>query len=116
MNMIEGACHCGAVRWSLEGVPETATACNCTICRRKGYFLSFHSPEKFRLETPREAITVYTFNSHNIRHQFCKTCGCAVFGEGVGPDGKAMVAVNLRCAEDFDLEGVKTVAFDGASL
>jgi hypothetical protein len=34
--MIEGSCHCGAVRWSFEGVPEAATACNCTVCRRYG--------------------------------------------------------------------------------
>jgi hypothetical protein len=28
--MIEGSCHCGAVRFSFEGVPDGATACNCT--------------------------------------------------------------------------------------
>jgi hypothetical protein len=32
--MIEGACHCGAVRWEFDPVPDGATACNCTVCRR----------------------------------------------------------------------------------
>jgi len=32
--VIEGSCHCGAVRWRLEATPEAATACNCTVCRR----------------------------------------------------------------------------------
>ena len=33
---IEGSCLCGAVRWRFEGLPESATACNCTACRRYG--------------------------------------------------------------------------------
>ncbi|MEY4544478.1 MAG: hypothetical protein RL685_673 [Pseudomonadota bacterium] len=34
--MIEGVCHCGGVRWSFEGVPDSVTSCSCTICRRYG--------------------------------------------------------------------------------
>ena len=34
--MIEGSCHGGKVRLTFEGVPESATACNCMICRRYG--------------------------------------------------------------------------------
>jgi hypothetical protein len=58
----------------------------------------------------------YTFGRHVIRHQFCKTCGCAPFSEGTGPDGEAMVAINLRCAENLDLSTLKIAQFDGASL
>jgi hypothetical protein len=36
--------------------------------------------------------------------------------EGTGPDGEAMVAVNLRCAENRDLSTIKITQFDGASL
>ena len=89
--------------------------CNCSICRRKGHLLAFAPPDRFTLETPREALTVYTWNQHVIRHQFCKTCGCAPFGEGETPDGP-MLAINLRCAEDLDLSRVKINPFDGASL
>jgi len=34
--MIEGSCHCGVVRWHFDGMPESATTCNCTVCRRYG--------------------------------------------------------------------------------
>ncbi len=34
--MIEGTCHCGAVRWQFDGQPDGPTACNCTVCRRYG--------------------------------------------------------------------------------
>ena len=113
--MIRGSCHCGAVRYTLDTDPTEAMECNCSICRRKGYLLAFASPAGFTLETPREALAVYTWNQHVIRHQFCKTCGCAPFGEGETPDG-AMVAINLRCAEDVDLSRVNINPFDGASL
>jgi hypothetical protein len=56
------------------------------------------------------------FKSHTIRHQFGKTCGCAPFAEGTSPDGNAIVAINLRCAEDLDLANIKIKEFDGASL
>lgn len=39
--MIEGACHCGAVQWRLDTPPESATACNCTVCRRYGVLWAY---------------------------------------------------------------------------
>ena len=36
VEVIHGSCHCGAVKWQFEGSPESATACNCTVCRRYG--------------------------------------------------------------------------------
>jgi hypothetical protein len=68
-----------------------------------GSVLAAFAPDQFHLETSRDDIAVYTFGKHVIRHQFCKTCGCAPFAEGTGPDGEAMVVVNLRCADDLDL-------------
>jgi len=112
---VRGSCHCQAVSYVLAAVPSTGMACNCSICRRKGYLLAFYPASKFTLETPREALTTYTFNKDVIQHHFCKTCGCAPFGEGKGPDGTMMVAINLRCIEDFDLASVAITEFDGAS-
>src|SRR3546814_15166254 len=57
----------------------------------------------------RSDITVYTFNKHNIRHQFCKTCGCAPFAEGNGPDGTPMVEINLGCAEGIDPNALEII-------
>jgi hypothetical protein len=112
---IRGSCHCGKVAYRLDETPTEAMECNCSMCRRKAYLLAFSTPDKFELQTPREEISAYTFNRHVIRHQFCRTCGCAPFSEGTGPDGKPMVAINLRCAEDFDLGSLKIIPFDGAS-
>ncbi len=113
---MRGSCHCGKIAYTLDAEPTEAIECNCSICRKKGSVLAGVAPDQFHLETARDEIAVYTFGRHVIRHQFCKTCGCAPFAEGIGPDGQAMVAVNLRCADDFDLRAVKIQPFDGASL
>jgi hypothetical protein len=113
---VTGSCHCGKIAYETESEPTEAMQCNCSICRRKGYLLAFSTPDDFELKTSRDDIAVYTFNHGNIRHQFCKTCGCAPFGEGTGPDGKAMVAINLRCTDGIDLSKLKITEFDGASL
>jgi hypothetical protein len=113
---VRGSCHCQAVSYVLTDVPTTGIACNCSICRRKGHVLAFFPPAKFTLETPRDALATYTFNKQVIQHHFCKTCGCAPFAEGRTPDGREMIAINLRCVEDFDLASVEITEFDGANL
>ena len=39
--MLKGSCHCGSVQWSFEGMPESVTACNCTVCRRYGVLWAY---------------------------------------------------------------------------
>lgn len=114
---VTGSCHCGAVSYTLEGeAPTAAMACNCSICRRKGHLLHFAPLDALTLHGDPDAVTIYRFNKHNIEHTFCRTCGCAPYGKGTGPDGKAMAAINLRCADDIDLDSLTIHKFDGASL
>ena len=55
--MIEGACLCGAVRWSFDGIPEGATACNCTACRRYGTLWAYdYEGEGIRVSGPTRAF------------------------------------------------------------
>lgn len=110
------SCHCGRVALTMdEDLPTQAMECNCSICRRKSYLHHFTTPDRMTLETPREEMGVYTFNRHNIRHQFCRTCGCAAFNEGTGPKGP-MISLNLRCVEGVDADSLEIRRFDGASL
>jgi len=111
-----GSCHCGKLAYTVdEDPPARAMSCNCSICRRKGTLHHFTTPDRFHRRADEADIQVYTFNKHNIRHMFCKTCGCAPFAEGQGPKGP-MVEINLRCAEGIDLEALDITEFDGASL
>ena len=109
-----GGCHCGAVRFHVDlDLEQTAVTCNCSICSRSGTILSFVPNARFVLERGEGELTDYQFNKKVIHHMFCKTCGIKTFGRGVGPDGKEMVAVNVRCLDDIDLDKVPTRHVDG---
>lgn len=116
MTTHSGSCHCGRVAFELTGTFGGAVVCNCSYCRRTGNMLAFTTPENFRLTTPQKDVSVYLFNTQKINHYFCANCGVATHGGGVAPDGRAMVAVNLRCVPDIDLDALEIQKFDGASL
>lgn len=110
-----GSCHCGRVAFEVQGQPDSALACNCSICSRKGSLLWFVPRAQLKLLTPEDAAATYTFNRHLIKHRFCPVCGIHPYGEGTDPQGRAMAAINLRCLEDFDLAGVPVQHYDGKS-
>ena len=111
-----GSCHCGAVAFTVEGdAPAGAMSCNCSHCRRKGFLLTFVPAAQFTLDSGEDSLITYTFNKHQIRHRFCKTCGAQPFGEGE-QGGQQMRAVNLRCVPDVDLDALAIQKVDGASF
>jgi hypothetical protein len=113
----EGSCHCGKVRYTVEmAPPEKAYACNCSICSRAGWLLSFAPAEQFELHAAAEDLSDYQFAKHHIHHLFCKTCGVRPFSRGAGKDGKEMVSINLRCVTGIDATKLPVETFDGAKL
>lgn len=109
----QGSCHCGRVAFEVEGELGGVMSCNCSICRRKGALMWFVPREALVLKTPDGAASTYTFNRHVIRHRFCPTCGMHPYGEGSDPQGRAMVAVNVRCLDDVELETLPVTHYDG---
>ena len=111
-----GSCHCGRIRFEVEGELTGAMACNCSICQRKGSLMWFVPRGSLRLLTPDENAGTYTFNKHAIKHRFCASCGMHPYGEGKTPSGEAMAAINIRCLEGVDLPSIPVTHFDGRSL
>ncbi|HEY2990266.1 MAG TPA: GFA family protein [Candidatus Binatia bacterium] len=112
----KGSCHCGKVAFEAEGELNGATACNCSMCSRKGSLLWFVPHDRLRLLTSEDDLGAYTFNKHVIKHRFCPTCGIHPYGEGADPKGNRIAAINIRCLEGIDLESVPVQHFDGRSL
>jgi hypothetical protein len=112
----KGSCHCGQIRFEVEGDLDGAMACNCSMCSRKGSLLWFVARAKLQLITSEKEIGTYTFNKHVIKHRFCRTCGIHPYGEGVDPNRNDVAAINIRCLEGIDLEKVPVQHFDGRSL
>ena len=109
--MIEGACACGAVHWTLEQDPTQATACNCTICRRYGVLWAYDVETGVRVsgETRRYVRGEW------VEFHFCAVCGCVAYWRGQKTDeqGRRRMAVNLRLAEPAAVAHVPIEHLDG---
>lgn len=100
-GVVRGTCHCEAVTWTFDRIPEDATACNCTVCRRYGALWAYdYEGEGIRVSGP---TTAYV-RGDAIGFHFCPTCGCMAYWRGLEPfeDGRRRIAVNLRLATDPD--------------
>lgn len=110
--MIEGSCHCGAVRWQFAAAPGGATACNCTICRRYGALWIYgHEGEDVRVDGP----TSHYIRGRSIEFHFCPACGCVTHWRAQGSDdqGRRRSAVNIRLAEPQAVAHLPIDRFDG---
>ncbi len=116
MQTYSGGCHCGQVRYQVTTNLDPVMSCNCSICRKRGYLLTFVPRAQFELLSGEDSQTDYQFNKKAVHHLFCTNCGIASFGTGTGPDQSEMVAINVRCLEDVDLDRLAITSFDGKSL
>lgn len=110
--MIEGACLCGAARWTFAGEPDGATACNCTACRRYGVLWAYdYEDEGIALAGPTQSFA----RGRALDFHFCPVCGCMVFwrGKRVDEQGRRRIAVNLRLAEPGAVADIPIDHFDG---
>jgi hypothetical protein len=111
-----GGCHCGAVRYEVEADIGEVMSCNCSMCQMRGSLLSFVPEQQFSLLSGGDNLTDYQFNKKIIHHLFCSTCGVASFARGVAPDESEMVAINVRCVDDIDLDALAVKQIDGRSF
>lgn len=112
----QGSCHCGAVAYEVDTDLQGLIECNCSHCYRKGLVLNFVAPDAFRLKSGEAALSTHTFNTHNIQHRFCDTCGVQAFAEGKTPSGHPMVAVNIRTLANLEPFDWKAERVDGRSF
>jgi hypothetical protein len=74
---LDGACHCGAVKFTAELPNGLASArrCTCSICRMRGAIAVTGSVEGFRLHQGEDKLATYRFNTGVAEHHFCTRCG-----------------------------------------
>lgn len=112
--MIEGACHCGAVSFTVPAAPEWLTECNCSLCRRLGALWAYYDPTAVTIEAPGGATLAYVQGDRTLAVHTCKTCGCTAYWAPLGDDCRERMAVNFRLCEPRDLAGITVRHFDGA--
>ncbi len=114
--MLTGTCHCGSLSWTFDGMPESVTACNCTLCRRYGvlWIYDFES-ERIRIAGPSSVYTRKDAARPSLEIHFCGQCGCVLSWRGLQlePDGRRRIAVNLRLTEPGPVAHLPIDHFDG---
>jgi len=111
-----GGCHCGDIRYETTTDIGTVTACNCSICSKRGALWTFVKPDQFALRSGQDSLSDYQFNKRVIHHLFCPVCGIESFARGKGADGTDMIAVNVRCLDGVDVATLTVAPFDGRSI
>jgi hypothetical protein len=112
--MIEGSCHCGAVRLSLPAPPEDLASCNCSICRRVGGLWGYYRPDQVGVSDPDGRLTGYVQGDATLTTWHCRQCGCTTHWSAMDP-AYERAGVNLRMFEPEVWEPLPRRFVDGAS-
>ncbi|MCM0020293.1 MAG: GFA family protein [Tagaea sp.] len=77
---IEGGCHCGAIRYEVEGDLLTHALCHCTDCRRSAGapMVAWTMYRAEAVRTTKGTPKIYASSEHGRRH-FCADCGTGLF-------------------------------------
>jgi hypothetical protein len=110
----DGSCHCGAVRFRIEGeVPEVIT-CDCSLCRMRGARMAQVHESAVRVTAGEDVLSLYTWNTGVARHYFCSRCGVYTFHrKRAAPD---RFGVNVACLDGFDEAAIPFRAADGVGM
>ncbi len=78
--MVTGGCHCGAIRYEVQGEALTHALCHCVDCRRHAGapMVSWTMYPESALTITKGAPKIYASSPHGRRH-FCPDCGTGLF-------------------------------------
>lgn len=110
--MLEGTCHCGSARWKLSELPVSATACNCTACRRYGALWAYgYEGENITVSGHTRAY----IRGKSLSFNFCPGCGGVTHWRALAANdqGRRRIAVNLRMSDPEPIAQVPIDHFDG---
>lgn len=113
--MHQGSCHCGAVRLKLPSAPNSATSCNCSLCRRIGGPWGYFEFGTVEIKGHPENTEEYIQGDRTLKTIRCRTCGCVTHWEPIELKLGAKLGVHLG---NFDPEFTALISvrkFDGAN-
>lgn len=112
---LNGACHCGAIRFTVmltEGF-ASARRCTCSICRMRGAVAVTSTPNAFQITEGEGKLATYRFNTRTAEHHFCSVCG--IYTHHKRRSDPNQLGVNVACLEGaspFDFR--ELIVFDGS--
>lgn len=106
---IDGACHCGRVRFDVklsEGL-HSARRCSCSYCRMRGAVAVSADIDALTITAGEEALSLYQFGTMAAKHYFCSRCG--IYTHHQRRSNPNEYGINVACLEGlspFDFEAV----------
>lgn len=99
MEKMNGQCHCGTVKFTVELTDglNTARRCNCSYCRMRGAVTVSAPLNGITVLEGKEKLTEYRFNTRQAAHYFCSVCGIYTFHQR--RSNPAQYGVNVACLE-----------------
>lgn len=75
-----GGCHCGAVRYSVEGNPQLVALCHCSDCRKSAGapMVGWAAFAEGELTVEQGVVTTHNSSGEAMR-SFCPRCGTGLF-------------------------------------
>ena len=71
-------CHCGKVELEIkesEGALNKFLRCNCTLCKKKGYIMTFAPIKDVKIMKGEDKLKLYQYHTKVAEHYFCQECG-----------------------------------------
>ncbi|MEJ6396465.1 GFA family protein [Yoonia sp. 208BN28-4] len=112
--MLEGACHCGAVKVRYDGLPKAAVRCNCSICRRLGVTWGHGPLGVITIIANPDATRAYLCGDRSLAFHHCRTCGCTTHWLSQEGGDSRNAAINLNLVESPQWADIPVRQFDGA--
>ncbi|HVL79428.1 MAG TPA: GFA family protein [Sphingomicrobium sp.] len=107
---IGGACHCGAIRFTVD-LPQglaSARRCTCSICRMRGAVAVTGDRDSFELLQGEDKLATYRFNTGIAEHHFCSICG--IYTHHKRRSNPDELGVNVACLEGLSPFDFREVA------
>jgi hypothetical protein len=103
---IDGACHCGAVKFRVRLTDgfRTARRCTCSYCRMRGAVAVSANLDDIDIVEGEEFLTLYQFGTMTAKHFFCSRCG--IYTHHQRRSNPHQYGINVAC-----LEGVSPFDF-----
>ena len=113
---LDGACHCGAVRFTVE-LPfglSSARRCTCSLCRMRGAIAVTALRDGLRITQGEDKLATYRFNTKVAEHHFCRDCG--IYTHHKRRSNPDQLGVNVACLDGVSpFDFLEVVVNDGVS-
>ncbi len=112
--LYNGSCHCGAVRFTVEGEIPEAYTCDCSLCSKKNALMANVHESRLKITAGEDKLGLYQWNARIAKHYFCTQCGIYPFHRKRSMPHH--YGVNVKCLDDFDSKSVPVRQAEGKDM